>query len=150
MLQAYRVKLIKGHKAKKADNIDGYLGNAFGDGEICIYATRAVAINKARLFKGTIEPFGKKYDIDKDEFAQIYKSNLSLELQGILENIHHYHSTDNHVLTAKFYAGNVFGLIVHPEEENEVIEGLSEDCKLECRILDTLVGDCMYFQLLAG
>ena len=149
MLQAYRVKLGEGHTANPDQIIDGYLGNAFGDGEICIY-TRGWAINKAKLFNGKIEPFGKKHDIEKDKFAQIYKSNLSLELQEILEDIRHYYSTDNHVLKAKFYAGNVFDLIVHPEEENDVIEGLSEDCKLECRILNTLVSDCVYFQLLAG
>lgn len=50
----YRVKLLKGHSAKKDQIVDGYLGNSFGNGKVETY-DRGDAIKKARLFGGKIE-----------------------------------------------------------------------------------------------
>jgi len=50
----YRVKLNETHNAKPSQIIEGYLGNAFGNGEIMEY-TRGEAIKKARMFNGKIE-----------------------------------------------------------------------------------------------
>jgi hypothetical protein len=51
----YAVKLVDGHTADATSNVDGYLGNVFGDGKIATY-TRGEAIKKAQMFKGKIEP----------------------------------------------------------------------------------------------
>ena len=50
----YKVRLLDGHLAKPDQIVNGYLGNAFGNGEPMTY-TRGEAIKKARGFKGKIE-----------------------------------------------------------------------------------------------
>jgi len=53
-MKYYKVKLLEGHKAKPEDIVNGYLGNVFNDGEVCVY-TRGEAIKKAGMFGGKIE-----------------------------------------------------------------------------------------------
>jgi len=50
----YRVKLNENHHARPDQIIDGYLGNAFGNGIVQEY-TRGEAIKKAGMFNGKIE-----------------------------------------------------------------------------------------------
>jgi hypothetical protein len=53
-MKQYRVKLQDNHSANEDQIINGYLGNAFGNGKIMEY-TRGHAIKKARMFGGKIE-----------------------------------------------------------------------------------------------
>lgn len=54
MKTLYRVRLQKGHGARPEDNINGFLGNAFGCGEVQLYS-RGQALKKAGLFGGKAE-----------------------------------------------------------------------------------------------
>ena len=77
-MQLYRVKLNEGHTAKPDQIAGEYLGG-YANIDPMLY-TRSEAHKKARMFGGTIEPFGRDYTVDELKVIQIPKAQLSQDI----------------------------------------------------------------------
>ena len=113
-MRLYKVKLNEGHRAKP-DQISGeYLGG-YATIDPMLY-THMEALKKARMFGGSIEPFGRDYNIDKLEVIQIPKSQLSQALINELQGREVFIDTDN-LLEEVMYSSDVFEAILGEQYE---------------------------------
>lgn len=113
-MQLYRVKLNEGHTAKPDQIAGEYLGG-YSKIDPMLY-THMEAIKKARMFGGTIEPFGKNYSIDKLQVIQIPKSHIGKALINELKGREVFIDTDN-LLEEVMYSSDVFETILGEQYE---------------------------------
>ena len=113
-MQLYRVRLQEGHTARP-DQISGeYLGN-YATIDPTLY-TRSEANKKARMFGGSIEPFGRDYAVDELKVIQIPKAQLSQALINELQGREIFIDTDN-LLEEVMYSSDVFEAILGEQYE---------------------------------
>jgi hypothetical protein len=117
MKQLYRVRLNEGHTAKPDQIAEGYLGN---DNSIdpALYS-KSEAQKKAKMFGGSVEPFGKAYHLNELKMAQIPKEQLSTELLNELKDRESFADVDTD-LDEKIYSADKFETILG--EVDEAIE----------------------------
>lgn len=113
-MQLYRVKLNEGHTAKPDQIAGEYLGG-YANIDPMLY-TRSEANKKARMFGGTIEPFGRDYTVDKLKVIQIPKAQLSQALINELQGREVFLDTDN-LLEEVMYSSDVFETILCEQYE---------------------------------
>ena len=113
-MQLYRVRLQEGHTARP-DQISGeYLGN-YATIDPTLY-TRSEANKKARMFGGSIEPFGRDYAVDELKVIQIPKAQLSQALINELQHREIFVDTD-YGLQEVMYSSDVFETILGEQYE---------------------------------
>ena len=149
-MQLYRVRLNEGHTARP-DQISGeYLGS-YANIDPILY-THMEAVKKARMFGGSIEPFGKKYTIDKLEVIQIPKNQLSQALINELRDREVFTDTDN-MLEEVMYSSDVFEAILgelHESFESQTLIRVGKEHQVlvdELMVLDEICKDSQYVML---
>lgn len=113
-MQLYRVRLNEGHTAKPDQIAGEYLGG-YSKIDPMLY-THMEAVKKARMFCGSIEPFGRDYTIDKLKVIQIPKAQLSQALINELKDREVFIDTDN-MLEEVMYSSDVFEAILGEQYE---------------------------------
>lgn len=77
-MQAFKVKLNEGHTAEPSQvTKDGYLAD--DDGQPFIY-NQSAAKDKANLFGGTPEKFGKNHTVSKRKILQLDQNHLNQKI----------------------------------------------------------------------
>jgi hypothetical protein len=149
-MQLYRVKLNEGHTARP-DQISGeYLGS-YATIDPILY-THMEAVKKARMFGGSIEPFGKKYTIDRLNVIQIPKNQLSQALINELKDREVFTDTDN-MLEEVMYSSDVFEAILGEQfeyfgKQNLIRVGVEYQVLVdELMVLDEICKDSQYVML---
>ena len=149
-MQLYRVRLNEGHTARP-DQISGeYLGN-YATIDPMLY-THMEAVKKARMFGGSIEPFGRDYTIDKLKVIQIPKAQLSQALINELKDREVFIEIDN-MLEEVMYSSDVFEAILGEQyeyfEKQTLIRVGKEHQVLvdELLVLDEICKDSQYVML---
>lgn len=148
-MQLYRVRLKEGHTAKP-DQISGeYLGN-YATIDPMLY-TRGEAHKKARMFGGSIEPFGRDYSVDELKVIQIPKAQLSQALINELRDREVFTDTDN-MLEEVMYSSDVFEAILgYVDEEIKLKKLITWDSYQplidELLVLDEICKDSQYVML---
>lgn len=149
-MKLYRVRLNEGHTAK-LDQIAGeYLGG-YASIDPMLY-THMEAVKKARMFGGSIEPFGRDYTIDRLQVIQIPKSQLSQALINELKDREVFIDTDN-MLEEVMYSSDVFEAILGEQyeyfEKQTLIRVGKEHQVLvdELLVLDEICKDSQYVML---
>lgn len=149
-MQLYRVKLNEGHTATADQVAEGYLGN-YATIDPALY-TRGEAQKKAKMFGGSIEPFGRDYTVDELKIIQIPKAQLSQFLINELQDREVFVDTD-YGLQEAMYSSDVFETIL-----GEVTEGVEQQLLIrvgkqtqllidELLVLDTICKDSQYVML---
>ena len=113
-MQLYRVKLNEGHTARPDQIAGEYLGG-YATIDPMLY-THNEALKKARMFGGSIEPFGRNYTIDTLKVIQIPKDQLSKALINELQGREVFIDTDN-LLEEVMYSSDVFETILGEQYE---------------------------------
>jgi len=113
-MQLYRVRLKEGHTARPEQIAGEYLGN-YATIDPMLY-THMEAVKKARMFGGSIEPFGRNYNIDRLQVIQVPKSQLSQALINELQGREVFLDTDN-LLEEVMYTSDVFEAILGEQFE---------------------------------
>ena len=151
-MQLYRVRLNEGHTARP-DQISGeYLGN-YATIDPMLY-THMEAVKKARMFGGSIEPFGRDYTIDKLKVIQIPKAQLSQALINELKDREVFIEIDN-MLEEVMYSSDVFEAILGEQyeyfEKQTLIRVGKEHQVLvdELLVLDEICKDSQYVMLIS-
>ena len=116
-MQLYRVKLNEGHTANPDQIAGKYLGN-YHSIDPALYS-KGEAQKKAKMFGGSIEPFGKNYSLIDLKIAQIPKEQLSIELLNELDGRESFIDAD-HDLNEVLYSADIFEAILC--EVDEAIE----------------------------
>jgi len=120
-MQSYRVRLKEGHTARPDQIAGEYLGN-YATIDPMLY-THMEALKKAKMFGGSIEPFGRDYNIDRLQVIQIPKSQLSQALINELQGREVFLDTDN-LLEEIMYSSDVFEAILGEVDEEIKLQGL--------------------------
>jgi hypothetical protein len=149
-MQLYRVKLNEGHTARPDQIAGEYLGG-YANIDPMLY-THMEAVKKARMFGGSIEPFGRDYTIDKLKVIQISKSQLSQALINELKDREVFIDTDD-MLEEVMYTSDVFETILCEQyeyfEKQTLIRVGKEHQVLvdELLVLDEICKDSQYVMI---
>lgn len=149
-MKLYRVRLNEGHTAKPDQIAGEYLGG-YASIDPMLY-THMEAVKKARMFGGSIEPFGRDYTIDRLQVIQIPKSQLSQALINELKDREVFIDTDN-MLEEVMYSSDVFEAILGEQyeyfEKQTLIRVGKEHQVLvdELLVLDEICKDSQYVML---
>jgi hypothetical protein len=117
MKQLYRVKLNEGHTAKPDQIAVGYLGD-YSTTDPALY-TKGEAQKKAKMFGGSVEPFGRSYHLNELKMVQIPNEQLSERLLNELKDRESFADVDTD-LNEKIYSADIFEAILG--EVDEAIE----------------------------
>jgi hypothetical protein len=146
-MQLYRVKLNEGHTAKPDQIAGEYLGG-YAKIDPMLY-THMEAVKKARMFGGTIEPFGKNYTIDKLQVIQIPKAHIGKALINELQGREVFIDTDN-LLEEVMYSSDVFEAILgeqYESFEHQTLIRIGKEHQVlidELLVLDEICKDSQY------
>jgi hypothetical protein len=149
-MQLYRVKLNEGHTARPDQVAGEYLGG-YAKIDPMLY-THMEAVKKARMFGGSIEPFGRDYTIDTLKVIQIPIVQLSKALVNELNGREIFVDTDN-TLEEVMYSSDVFEAILGELDESfeaQTLIRIGKDHQLlvdELLALDTICKDSQYVML---
>jgi hypothetical protein len=149
-MQLYRVRLNEGHTARPDQIAGDYLGS-YATIDPILY-THMEAVKKAKMFGGSIEPFGKKYTIDKLEVIQIPKAQLSQALINELKDRETFIDTDN-LLEEVMYTSDVFEAILGEQfeyfgKQNLIRVGVEYQVLVdELMVLDEICKDSQYVMI---
>jgi transposase-like protein len=132
-MQLYKIKLLKGHNARRGEILNGYLGTTDG---VCLY-TRGEAIKKARMFGGKIEPHGKNYTAVTSQVISLSRKEISTEVLAELHGREIYKDTDIS-LNESLYLADVFDAILGENDERSLFKRLSFDAAEELYVLREL------------
>jgi len=120
-MQLYRVRLNEGHTARP-DQISGeYLGG-YANIDPMLY-TRREATKKARMFGGSIVPFGRDYHLNELKVIQIPNEQLSERLLNELKGRESFKDIDD-MLDEVMYSSDVFEAILGEVDEEIKLQGL--------------------------
>lgn len=152
MKQLYRVKLNEGHTAKPDQIAVGYLGN---DNSIdpALYS-KSEAQKKAKMFGGSVEPFGKAYHLNELKMVQIPKKQLSERLLNELKDRESFADVDTD-LDEKIYSADIFEAILGEVDdaiENQLLVRVgkkTQDLIDELLVLIELTKDYEYVMITA-
>jgi len=148
-MQLYRVRLNEGHTARPDQIAGDYLGG-YANIDPMLYK-HMEAVKKARMFGGSIEPFGRDYSIDKLEVIQISKSQLSQALINELKDREVFIDTDD-MLEEVMYTSDVFETILcEIDEEIKLQKLITWDSYQpfidELLVLDEICKDSQYVMI---
>lgn len=149
-MKLYRVRLNEGHTAKPDQIAGEYLGG-YASIDPMLY-THMEAVKKARMFGGSIEPFGRDYTIDRLQVIQIPKSQLSQALINELKDREVFIDTDN-MLEEVMYSSDVFEAILgeqyeYFEKQTLIMVGKEHQILVdELLVLDEICKDSQYVML---
>lgn len=105
-MQLYKVRLLDPQASQPNEHINGYLGSF---GELGVYGYRE-ALRKAMMFKGRVEPHGKKYTTSVVEMLQLAKVELSETVQKELNERESFNHDDKDIGNPIYY-GDIFDVI---------------------------------------
>jgi len=120
-MQLYRVKLNEGHTARPDQIAGDYLGG-YETIDPMLY-TRREATKKAKMFGGSIVPFGRDYHLNELKVIQIPKAQLSERLLNELRDREVFTDTDN-MLEEVMYSSDVFEAILGYVDEEIKLQKL--------------------------
>ena len=146
-MQLYRVRLKEGHTARPDQIAGEYLGN-YATIDPMLY-THMEAVKKARMFGGSIEPFGRDYTIDRLQVIQIPKAQLSQTLINELQGREVFLDTDN-LLEEVMYSSDVFEAILGEQYEafeHQTLIRIGKEYQVlvdELMVLDEICRDSQY------
>ena len=149
-MQLYRVRLKEGHTAKPDQIAGEYLGN-YATIDPMLY-THMEAVKKARMFGGSIEPFGRDYNIDRLQVIQIPKVQLSQALINELKGREVFLDTDN-LLEEVMYSSDVFEAILGEQYEyfeKQTLIRIGKEHQVlvdELLVLDEICKDSQYVMI---
>jgi hypothetical protein len=135
-MQLYRVKLQEGHTARPDQVAGEYLGN-YSNIDPALY-TRGEAYKKAKLFGGTIEPFGKNYLTDEVKVLQLSKKQIGEDILADLKDRESFVDTDND-LNEVMYSADIFETILCELDELQEKLRLIKPSKSTQIVLDELL-----------
>jgi hypothetical protein len=149
-MQLYRVKLNEGHTARPDQIAGDYLGG-YETIDPMLY-TRREATKKAKMFGGSIVPFGRDYHLNELKVIQIPKAQLSERLLNELRDREVFTDTDN-MLEEVMYSSDVFEAILGEQyeyfEKQTLIRVGKEHQVLvdELLVLDEICKDSQYVMI---
>lgn len=149
-MQLYRVKLQEGHTARPDQICGEYLGS-YATIDPMLY-TRSEAQKKARMFGGSIEPFGRDYTVDELKVIQIPKAQLSQTLINELQGREVFLDTDN-LLEEVLYSSDVFEAILGEQFEafeQQLLIRIGKEYQVlvdELMVLDEICKNSQYVML---
>jgi len=149
-MQLYRVRLNEGHTARPDQIAGDYLGG-YETIDPMLY-TRREATKKAKMFGGSIVPFGRDYAVDELKVIQIPKTQLSKTLINELQGREVFLDTDN-LLEEVMYSSDVFETILGEQyeyfEKQTLIRVGKEHQVLvdELLVLDEICKDSQYVMI---
>lgn len=142
-MQLYRIKLNEGHTANPDQVAGEYLG-CYETTDPALY-TRGEAQKKARMFGGSIEPFGKNYVIDEQKIIQLNRKDISKHVLRELDGREAFRDTDEDLNECMYY-GDVFAGILGEHSEQTLLS-FNQDVIDELLVLDTLCTEYQYIMV---
>jgi len=149
-MQLYRVKLNEGHTARPDQIAGDYLGG-YETIDPMLY-TRREATKKAKMFGGSIVPFGRDYHLNELKVIQIPKNQLSQALINELKDREVFTDTDN-MLEEVMYSSDVFEAILGEQfeyfgKQNLIRVGVEYQVLVdELMVLDEICKDSQYVMI---
>ena len=148
-MQLYRVRLKEGHTAKPDQIAGKYLGG-YANIDPMLY-THMEAVKKARMFGGSIEPFGREYHLNKIKVLQIPNEQLSKRLLNELKGRECFTDTDD-MLEEVMYSSDVFETILGEVDEEIKLQklitwGSYQSFIDELLVLDEICRDSQYVMI---
>jgi hypothetical protein len=149
-MQLYRVRLNEGHTARPDQIAGDYLGG-YETIDPMLY-TRREATKKAKMFGGSIVPFGRDYHLNELKVIQIPKNQLSQALINELKDREVFTDTDN-MLEEVMYSSDVFEAILGEQfeyfgKQNLIRVGVEYQVLVdELMVLDEICKDSQYVMI---
>ena len=120
-MQLYRVRLNEGHTARPDQIAGDYLGG-YETIDPMLY-TRREATKKAKMFGGSIVPFGRDYHLNELKIIQIPNHQLSDKLLNELKGRESFTDVDD-MLEESMYSSDIFETILGEVDEEIKLQKL--------------------------
>ena len=123
-MQLFKVKLLKGHKARPNQKCGNYLG--YNTKTLALYS-HAEALKKARGFGGIIEPYGKSYSVSLPDMIQLELNEMCPEVVNQLKGREQMiDAFGNPNMKVRFFFSDVFWNIYSEKKKQLTQEALVE------------------------